>query len=82
MKRHWNVDRQAYVPRKWPQVLTSAALAWAAVYFGLPRFGPWILAVPVVLAYVIPAVRLKIWKRRHPRVTDYVSEQRRVARWQ
>jgi hypothetical protein len=37
MRRHWNVDRQAYTPRTWPQVLPIGLVSVAIVYFGLPR---------------------------------------------
>jgi hypothetical protein len=82
VKRRWSVPRQAYTPRVWPLMLANVVVTYPAVYFGYALIGSWVLAGPLVLAYVSPTVRWKIWNRRHPIVTDFVTEQRRVARWQ
>lgn len=82
--RHFSVPRQAYLPRIWSQVLVGAVLAWCMVYSGLRLGVPWFVCVPLALLVgpIVPAVRWRVWKRRHPVVTDYVTEQRKAAPWQ
>ena len=77
-------SRDVYFPRLWPMAVVGALIVVPGVLFLDGVVGVLgIIAWSALVGVTVPAVRLWVWRRRHPRIPPQqrIEARRRAAPW-